>query len=89
MTPFHITVNGRLFRISPAGVVVDCRDVRARMESQAIVEADVAGDRSRILADSQVRDAIASAYYNATARESGRYPVGGTALPDDFNITPA
>jgi hypothetical protein len=87
--------DGRLFRITPlepfpAGgddyVPVDCRDVRSRFEAQAIIEAGQAKTPDTILADSQVRDAIVSAYYNATSHESGQYPVGGTRLPDGFTV---
>jgi hypothetical protein len=87
MGPFHVRAGGRLFRITPAGVLVDCRDTRTGFESQAIVGAGQTETPEAILADSQVRDAIASAYYNATSKEGGRYPVGGTALPGNFTIT--
>ena len=94
---FHIRVGvaGRLFCITPLDtfpasgddwIPVDCRDVRSTMESQAIVEASVAADRGALLADPQVRDAIRSAYLNATSHESGQYPGGGVILDDPFRI---
>ena len=89
--PFHVRVNGnRLFRITPLSpfaerdrdgkdydyVPVDCRDVRSTFESQSIVEARTAASRETLLADSQTRDAIASAYASATK----------TTLPDEYSI---
>jgi glutathione S-transferase len=96
MQAFHARVNGRLFRITPLEsfpvgeddfVPVDCRDVRSAFESQAIVEAVTAKTPGTLIADGQVRDAIRSAYYSATSHESGRFPVGGDHLPEDFAIT--
>ncbi len=86
MQAFHITVNGdRLFRITPVeGCAVDCCDVKTGFESQSIVGPGDLASAETLLADGQTRDAIASAYYNATSHESGHYPVGGTGLPDDF-----
>jgi hypothetical protein len=90
---FLVRVNERLFRIFPLEsfpcgnedyIPVDCKDSRTRYESQAIMEA--AQTPEAVIADSQVRDAIRSAYYNATAHESGHYPAGGTHLPDDFEV---
>jgi hypothetical protein len=92
MNAFHVRVNGRLFRITPVPephndwTLVDCRDARTTFESQAMLDGTTATPES-ILADSQVRDAIRSAYYNATSHESGLYPVGGDHLPEDFAIT--
>jgi len=80
----HIRVASRLFRITVAGILVDVRDTRSTFETQAIL-ADLL-PFGEILKDSQVRDAISSTYYNATSHESGKYPVGGTWLPDDFTI---
>jgi ABC-type molybdenum transport system ATPase subunit/photorepair protein PhrA len=97
ITPaFHARVNGRLFRITPLEsfpasgddwVPVDCRDVRSTFESQAIIGLCSAQTPESVIAEDQVRDAIRSAYLNATSRESGRYPVGGDSLPEDFKIT--
>lgn len=87
MPIFHILAGGRMFRITQNGALVDCRDTRTGDESQAIIDAHAAQNTTNVLADSQVRDAIASAYYNATCRESGKYPLGGTSLPDGFEIT--
>ena len=96
MNAFHVRVNGRLFRITPLEsfpasgddwVPVDCRDVRSTFESQAIIEMGEAATPESVVGDSQVRDAIRSAYYNATSYESGRYPVGGEHLPEDFAVT--
>lgn len=94
---FHVRVNGdRLFRITPldefpasgdSWVPVDCRDVRSTMEAQSIVEASVATSREALLADEQTRDAIRSAYLNATSQESGHFPAGGVHLPADFTVT--
>lgn len=86
---------GRLFRISsqrPFGArgdwwsPVDCRDMLTGMESQAIVRASLLRSRAVLLGAQPVRDAVKSAYLNATAWESGDYPAGGTLLPDDFVI---
>jgi hypothetical protein len=96
MTAFHVRVSGRLFCITPLEsfpvdeddfVPVDCRDVRSTFESQAIIEASAAKTPESIIADAQVRDAIRSSYYSATSHESGRYPVGGADLPEDFEVT--
>jgi hypothetical protein len=67
-------------------VPVDCRDVRTTYESQAIIAGKDAETRELVVAESMVRDAIRSAYYNATSHESGRFPVGGEHLPDDFEV---
>lgn len=92
--PFNVRVNGdRLFRITTADAfgdgeeyTVDCRDVRSTFESQAIVPAKFTDTRESLLAHSQVRDAIASSYLNATSHESGQFPGGGTSLPDGYSI---
>lgn len=97
MSAFHVKVNnGRLFRITPLEsfpasgddwVPVDCRDVRSTFESQAIIEASAAKTPESVIADPQVRDAIRSAYLNATSHESGQFPAGGEHLPEDFAVT--
>lgn len=92
MRPFHVRVNGdRLFRITAADAfgdgeefTVDCRDVRSTFESQSIVPAEAVATRETLLAEPQTRDAIATAYLNATSHESGQFPGGGTMLPPDF-----
>jgi hypothetical protein len=89
MREFQIRAGGRLFLITPEAVspcTVDVRDMATGTEAQSIVAPGDLASRATLLADSQTRDAIASAYYNATAREGGRYPVGGTALPADFTV---
>jgi hypothetical protein len=96
-TPFHVRAGGRLFRITPLETFpvgddwfspVDCRDVRTTLEAQAIVEADVAAARETLIASDGIRDALRSAYLNATSYEVGPdHRVGGTHLPDDFLVT--
>lgn len=93
---FLVRVEGRLMRVSPVResftscgddwTPVDCRDVRTRMESQAIVLTTLAASPETLVAEDQVRDALRSAYLNGTSYESGRYPTGGTRLPEDFKI---
>lgn len=94
-TSFPVRVAGRLFQITPHRpfsvaddryVPVDCRDVRTHMESQAIVRASVLRSRMTLLGVRPLRDAVKSAYLNATALESGDYPAGGVLLPDNFMI---
>lgn len=96
MKAFLVRANGRLFRITPLEdfpasgedwTPVDCRDVRSTFESQAIIAASVARAPESIVAEDQIRDAIRSAYLNATSHESGRYPAGGEHLPEDYEIT--
>lgn len=94
VAPFTVRVNGnRLFRITPVEtfwcgdlqyVPVDCRDIRTGMESQSIVELGQAVTRAGLIADEQTRDAIRSAYANAT-RSPG--DLSGAWLPDDYTIT--
>jgi hypothetical protein len=88
MITFSVRVHNRRWFVitQPGPCLVDCRDTRTGFESQAIVDAATSQSRTLILADSQVRDAIRSAYHNATSHESGRYPVGGERLPEDFTI---
>jgi hypothetical protein len=87
--PFRVTVEGRQLSITPGevfgereggatylSVPVDCRDAAAGCTSQAIVDAADAASPAAIIGDSQVRDAIASAYFNATQ----------TALPHGFGV---
>ncbi len=82
---YHVTVAGRAMTVTVTGVLADCRDAATGYESQAILGASVPS--AQVLADSQVRDALRSAYYNATSREAGTYPTGGTVLPENFTIT--
>jgi hypothetical protein len=84
-SPFQVRVAGRRMQVTVDWPAIDCRDILTGDESQAIGGVGMT-TRETVLADSQVRDAIRSAYYNATSRESGRYPVGGTRLPDGFAI---
>ena len=80
----HSTVNQREMRITTKGIIADCLDMATGHESQVIT--GPWGNAARVLADSHVRDAVRSAYYNATSLESGHYPVGGDKLPEDFEI---
>lgn len=102
MRSFLVIVNregsnssGRLFRITPLEafpasgddwVPVDCRDIRTRFEAQAIIGWRDSLTPASVIAENQVRDAIRSAYYTATSHESGRFPVGGTELADNFTV---
>lgn len=86
MDTFRIRAGGRVFRITVEVAAVDCRDVATGTEAQSIVSPAELTSRETLLADPQTRDAIASAYYNATSREAGTYPTGGTALPDGFPV---
>jgi hypothetical protein len=83
---FTVKAGGRWFRIICRGVLIDCRDITSGYESQAVVDNATAHSQTLIISDRQVRDAIRSAYYNATSQENGTYPVGGTFLPDNFVI---
>lgn len=91
--PFTVRADGRWFRIAPdspfpeaqnsAGdnewfVPVNCTDVNdPNCTAQAIVEGTVSQHYAELVADEQVRDAIANA--------AGQY--GHAALPDGFAIT--
>jgi hypothetical protein len=89
MKPFYAHANGRLFRIAPGDdfrscdddwMPVDCRDVRARVEAQAIILASKTTPRE-IVSDHQVQDAIRSAWGNAQ-----RFEPALAALPGSFDI---
>lgn len=86
-----VRAGGRLFRITvtaePVGLIIDCRDSVTTFESQALIWEETEMPFAEIIKDSMVRDAIRSAYLNATAHESGNYPTGGTRLPDGYEIT--
>lgn len=99
IAPFTAIVNDtRRFRITPLEtfwcgdhlyVPVDCRDTLTGMTSQSIVELATAATAAGLAGDEQTRDAIRSAYQNATSFDrAGRYTIGkGTRLPADFRIS--
>ena len=99
ITPaFLIRAGGRLFRVTALDdsftscddqwTPVDVRDLRTGLESQAIILTEACASRELIVADQQVRDAIRSAYMNATTEwADGRMTVIGEHLPEDFPVT--
>jgi hypothetical protein len=94
---FLVKVGGRLMRVTPypekfqscddMWTPVDCKDVRTRMESQAIVLTSATGSPETLIVEDGVRDALKSAYLNGTSLESGHYPTGGELLPDGFEVS--
>jgi hypothetical protein len=99
ITPaFLVRAGGRLFRITALSesftscddrwTPVDVRDLRTGFESQAIILTEACASRAAILEESQVRDAIRSAYMNATTIWANhRIVLSGPRLPDDFPVT--
>ena len=101
--PFLVRAGGRLFRITAHEpftscdddwVPVDALDSQTGFSSQAIIIASAAASRESIIAEDQVRDAIRSAYLNATTtwnRDAAGRATGianhGVHLPDGFPIT--
>lgn len=86
MPYYWIHVNGRPFRLTvgPAFseqdtdyVTVDCRDINARIESQAILTAEEGANLQFMLTVRQMFDCVASVYVSAT---------GDTSHHDAFTV---
>jgi len=90
----YVRAGGRLFRLTltreDMGLLVDVRDVATRFETQAILrdgENCEPVPMGTVLTEPEIYAAIRSVYASATSHESGRFPAGGTWLPDDFPLT--
>ena len=70
-------------------ILADCRDLKTRIESQAIVN-DLDPEECTadgILADQEVRDCIKSVYLSATTTwENHKIAAPGIILPDDYPL---